>query len=42
MMSCPAIPDGKFMPGFEKIGRHAAAHGSETEIRDYFYQFINM
>jgi hypothetical protein len=32
-----AIPDGKFMPGFEKIGRHAAAHGPETEIGDCLY-----
>ena len=29
-----SIPDGKFVSGFEKVGRHAAAHGPETEIRD--------
>ena len=32
-----SIPDGKFVTGFEKVGRHTAAHGPETEIRDCLY-----
>jgi hypothetical protein len=31
------IPNGKFVTGFEKVRRHPAAHGPETEIGDCLY-----
>jgi hypothetical protein len=35
-----SIPNGKLIAGFEKIGRHTAAHRPEAKITDFLYHFF--